>query len=354
MTEGIDPAGKGWRALEPINGSPNGNEEADVDPSPLPQSGWAFLKGLKKYKRADLSVKSGSRAGKDDVNEARSDESSFALAPGADVERVARGVTTNEPAAVSELPTLISDPQSISDERRSLQQSAQALPRIVESVDATLRETRSAYMRGRSEARLAARDLAQAIDVSKKAKERLANWYTDAVIDEVRGSFPGEIGPIDDGFAIRVATWVREPTVVDVAELEDYDVGAVGAGDPFDRLMEGALERVTSRENPEAARLHEAENVAYLEQRRAETTFEVLDGQLSRLHKRVLALQDASAAAHLTHEAVKAAREANSLVAEGEADTPASEQARNRTRLAQDMLGHLNGMLGAINDEMRS
>jgi len=147
---------------------------------------------------------------------------------------------------------------------------------------------------------------------------------------------------------------LREPSVAGVAELADYNVGAVGGGEPFDQLMEDALERVTSRENPEASRLHEAENVAYQEQRRAETTFEVLDGQLSRLHKRVLALQDASAAAHLTSEAVKAAREANSLVADGEADTPASEHARNLTRLAQDMLMDLNGMLGAINDEMRS
>lgn len=354
MTEGIDPAGKGWRGLEPFNVSPNGNEAADVHPAPLRQSSSAFWEGLKRYKRADLPLKSGPRAGDDDVNEARSDASSFALAPGADVERAARGVTVNESAFVSELPTLFTGPHSISDERRSLQQSAQALPRIVESVDATLRETRSAYMRGRSEARLAARDLAQAIDVSNRANERLVNWYAEAVIDEVRGSFPGEVNPIDDGFAIRVATWLREPSVAGVAELADYNVGAVGGGEPFDQLMEDALERVTSRENPEASRLHEAENAAYQEQRRAETTFEVLDGQLSRLHKRVLALQDASAAAHLTSEAVKAAREANSLVADGEADTPASEHARNLTRLAQDMLMDLNGMLGAINDEMRS
>lgn len=354
MNEGIDPAGKGWRGFESFNIDPNGEQDAKVDSAPLRQSSATFWEGLRKYKREGVSRKSGPRVGNEDVNEARSDESRFALAPGADAEDVARRVTTNEPAAVRELPIPIAGPRSIADERRALQQSAQALPRVVESVDATLHETRSAYMRARSEARVAARDLAQAIDVSKKAEERAVNWYVEAVIDEVRGSFPGEVGPIDDGFATRVATWLREPSVAGVAELADYDVGAVGGRDPFDRLMQDALDRVTSREDPEASRLHEAENVAYSEQRRAETTFKVLDEQLSRLHKRVLAFQDASAAAHLTNEAVKAALEANSLVVDGEADSPAAEQARTLTRLAQDMLGDLNGMLGAINDEMRS
>lgn len=354
MSEGINPAGKGGGGFEPFNIGPNGDEGADVDPSPLRQPSSELWEGLKRYKRTDLPSKTGPRAGDDEVNDARSEGARFALSPGADVEGDAQGVATNEPDAVSGRPNLIAGPRSISDEHRAWQQSAQALPRIVESVDATLHETRSAYMRARSEVRVAAQDLAQAIHVSGKAKERLMGWYEEAIVEEVRGSFPKEVDPIDDGFTMRVATWLREPSVAGVAELADYDVGAAGGGDPFDQLMEDALDRVTSRENPEASRLHEAEDVAYLEQRRAETTFKVLDEQLSRLHKRVLALQDVSAAAHLTNEAVKAAREADSLVADGEEDTPAAEHARSLTRLAQDMLTDLNGMLGAINDEMRS
>lgn len=350
MNDGIDPAGKGWRGFEHFEIDPAGELNEDLDASPLRQSGSAFWDGLRRYKRSDISIKRGQHTGNDEPNAAPRGDSRFSLASGADIEQVAQGAATNESAGSTESPI----PHSMSDERRALQRSAQAVPRIVESVDATLHETRSAYMRVQSEARVAARDLARAIDAFKKAEERLVNWYAEAVIEEVRGSFPREIGPIDEDFAERVTTWLREPSVASVTELADYEVGAAGEGAPFDRLMEDALDRVTSRENPEVARLHEAEDAAYAEQRRAETTFKVLDGQMSRLHKRVLALQDASAAAHLTNEAMTAAREADAVVADGEADTPASERARDLRRLAQDMLGHLNGMLGDINDEMRS
>lgn len=354
MSERINPDGNRWRGLPGFNGVAKGRDNTNAESAPLRQSGSPHWDDLKKYGRPKLRSKDARGASAGDMNHARPDEASIAPRLAADAEAIAAGSATSEAPAVAAQPGVAADRRSIAEIRADLQKKQLALNLVIEGVDATLQETRSAFMKARTEADLADQELRAADDAHEKAGEQVVDWYTRAVIDEVRGSFPPEAGAIDDAFVGRVASWLRDPPVDDVAELAGYGVGAQKQADALDQLMESALERVTARNDPEAARLHDALDAAHFEKERAENVSTVMNAQLSRLYERVRTFEDASVAAHLAGSTVKAACDATAVVADDEVDTPATEQARSVAQVAERVWIGLNDMLGEINDRTRS
>jgi hypothetical protein len=354
MNGRIRSDGHGRRGVDRVNIGGKEAEREGANSSPLGQRLSSIWNGLGKYKRTgnSLSAQHGTNPG--EAREVPTGALNFAPESDGDAAPVVvQGDATNWQGAVLGLPDPDTVPRLTSNDRGLLQSVAQAVPRVVESVDATLHEARRALILARSDVCTAGQDRERATAIHKGASERIVEWYTRAVLDEMQGRFPAEIGPLDDVFAARVAEWLREPTLEGIGELADYGVGVVGADVPFERLMEQALEHAKPDKNPEVSRLHDAERVAFLKWTQSAKTSRALEAHATRLEERVLKLQDVSAMAHMTNQAVAAARDANALVAEGEVDTPAAEHARDLTQHADEMLAALSATFGAYNDALR-